>query len=66
MTAMTHSTHWQCKVEINRALDQAAGYELSIDARADWWITDSRYLRIYDGADACCALLVEARSSVWT
>jgi hypothetical protein len=36
----------QTKVDVNRALDQAAGRILSLDERREWWINADRFLRM--------------------
>lgn len=51
----------QTKVDVNLALDAAAGRALTVDERRDWWLEDARYLRMLD-AEEYDALLDEARA----
>lgn len=49
----------QTKVDVNLALDAAAGRVLNVDERAEWWGTDFRFLRMLH-ANAYDELMDEA------
>lgn len=51
----------QTKVDVNLALDAAAGRVLTVDERRAWWIEDARYLRMLD-PEEYDALVDEART----